>query len=245
MKNWTHARLAGVIITLLLGAMALSACGGDTGGGTSSKSNADLLKEAAANMKAAKSYTLNADVTQADQAVKMNGQIDVANKNTKMDMEASGQKISLISVGDKVFLSMDGGTTYSDAGDAGASMTEGFGTFTSMWDSFKPDQIDKAKDALKDGSPATEKINGVDTKHITTNAKDLTVLGAGGGTEEGTLDLWISTDATPYVRQMKIDATSGGQPIKGTFTWDKFNDNFDIKAPATSFTPGALTAAAR
>src|SRR6478672_7910643 len=123
MKNWTHARFAGVVITLILGAMALSACGGDSGGGGTTKSNADLLKEAAANMKAAKSYTLNADVDQAGQAVKMNGQIDVGNKNTKMDMEAQGQKISVISVGDKVFLSMDGGTTFTDAGAAGASMT--------------------------------------------------------------------------------------------------------------------------
>jgi len=228
---------------LILGAMALSACGGDSGGGTT-KSNADLMKEAAANMKAAKSYTLNADVTQADQAVKMNGQIDVANKNTKLDMDAMGQKVSVITVGDKVFLSMDGGTTFTDAGAAGSSVTEGFGAFTNMWDSFQADQIDKAKDALKDGSPATEKINGVDTKHITVDAKDLPVLGA-GGTESGTLDLWISTDATPYIRQMKIDGTSGGQPIKGTFMWDKFNENFDIKAPPTSFNPNVLTAAAR
>jgi len=232
---------------LILGAMALSACGGDSGGGGgTTKSNADLLKEAAANMKAAKSYELNADVDQSGQAVKMNGQIDIANKNSKMDVDASGQKVSVVSVGDKVFLSIDGGTTYSDAGAAGASMTEGFSAFTGMWDSFNSDQIDKAKDAIKDGNPATEKINGVDTKHITVDAKDLTLIGAGGSADEqGTLDLWLSTDATPYVRQLKIDATSGGQPVKGTFTWDKFNETFDIKAPPTSFNPNVLTAAVR
>jgi len=244
MKNWTHARFAGVVITLILGAMALSACGGDSGGGGTTKSNADLLKEAAANMKAAKSYTLNADVDQAGQAVKMNGQIDVGNKNMKLDIDSAGQKISMISIGDKVFLSMDGGTTYTDAGDSGAGMVSGFSAFTNMWDSFQADQIDKAKDALKDGNPATEKINGVDTKHITANAKDLSVIGGGTG-EEGTLDLWVSTDAKPYIRQMKIDATSNGQPIKGTFVWDKFNENFDIKAPATSFNPTILAGAAR
>lgn len=243
MKIRTHARFAGVVIMLILGAMALSACGGDSGGGGSTtKSNADLLKEAAANMKAAKSYTLNADVDQAGTAAKLNGQIDVANKNMKLDMDSAGQKVSMISVGDKVFLSMDGGTTYTDAGDSGAGMLAGFSSFTNMWDSFQADQIDKAKDALKDGNPATEKINGVDTKHITANAKDLSVMGGGTG-EEGTLDLWVSTDATPYIRQMKIDATSGGQPIKGTFIWDKFNENFDIKAPATSL--NVLITAAR
>src|SRR5436189_1120852 len=126
MINWTHTRFAGVVITLVLGAMALTACGGDSGGGGTTKSNADLLKEAAANMKAAKSYTLNADVTQGDQAVKMNGPIDIANKNMKLDMDSAGQKISMISIGDKVYLSMDGGTTYSDAGDSGAGMVAGF-----------------------------------------------------------------------------------------------------------------------
>jgi hypothetical protein len=244
MKNWTNTRLAGVIITIILGAMALSACGGEAAGG---KSNADLLKEAAANMKAAKSYTLNADVMQGDQAVKMNGQIDVANKNTKMDMEVSGQKISVVNVGNDVYLSTDGGTTFVNAGAAGASVTAGFSAFTSMWDSFKPEDVDKAKDALKDGSPATEKINGVDCKHITANAKDLSVLGSSGtgGATEGTVDLWISTDATPYIRQMKIDGTSDGQPIKGTFVWDKFNENFDIKAPPASSQLNIFTTAAR
>jgi hypothetical protein len=244
MKLRTNTRLAGVFITLTLGAMALSACGGDSGTTSGGKSNADLLKEAAANMKAAKSYVLTADVDQAGQAVKMNGQIDVANNNTKMDMEASGQKISIISVGNDVFLSMDGGTTYTSAGAAGASMTAGFASFTGMWSSFQDSEIDKAKDALKDGSPATEKINGVDCKHITASAKDLSGLGGTTGTTEGTIDLWISTDKA-YVRQMKLDATSDGQPIKGTFTWDKFNENFDIKAPPTASKLDVLTAASR
>ena len=83
----TNTRLTGALITLTLGAMALSACGGDSGA-SGGKSNADLMKEAAANMKAAKSYVLTADIDQAGQAVKMNGQIDVGNNNTKMDMEA-------------------------------------------------------------------------------------------------------------------------------------------------------------
>src|SRR5947209_2468752 len=148
MKIWTNTRVAGVAIMLTLGAMALSACGGDTG--TAGKSNADLLKEAAANMKAAKSYTLTADVNQAGQAVTINGQFDVANKNSKMDVDSSGQKVSVITVGNDVYLSVDGGTTYTNAGAQGASITSGFATFTSMWDTFQPDQVDKAKDALKD-----------------------------------------------------------------------------------------------
>jgi hypothetical protein len=244
MKILTNTRLAGVVITLTLGAMALSACGGDSG--TASKSNADLLKEAAANMKAAKSYTLNADVNQAGQAVTINGQLDIANKNTNLAIDASGQKVSVITVGSDVYLSTDGGTTFTNAGAAGSSITSGFAAFTSMWDTFQPDQVDKAKDALKDGTPATEKINGVDCKHITADAKDLSVLGGStGSTTQGTIDFWVSTDAKPYIRQMKIDGTSDGQPIKGTFTWDKFDQQFDIKAPPTSFKLNPLTTASR
>lgn len=244
MKNWANTRLAGVVLTLTLGAMALSACGGDSGGG--GKSNADLLKEAAANMKAAKSYTLNADIDQAGQAVKLDGMLDIAGNNTKMNIEASGQKIALITIGSDVYLSTDGGTTYMNAGASGSSITEGFAGFTKMWDTFQPDQVDKAKDALKDGSPATEKIDGVDCKHITADASQLSVLGGatGGTATTGTLELWISTDKA-YIRQMKIDGKSGDQPIKGTLKWSKFDEKFDIKAPATSSKLNPLTAAAR
>ncbi|MEO8288559.1 MAG: hypothetical protein ABI670_19235 [Chloroflexota bacterium] len=241
MRNWANTRLAGVLLTATLGALVLSACGGEAAG----KSNADLLKEAAANMKAAKSYQMTANVDQAGQAVALTGMIDIGNNNTKMDMDVSGQKVSVIAVGSDVYLSTDGGTTYSKSGAEGASITEGFGSFTKMWDSFQADQVDKAKDALKDGTPATETIDGVATKHITANAKDLSILGGASGTAtEGTLDLWISTDK-PLVRQMKIDGTSGGQPIKGTLTWSKFDEKFDITAPPTAASPNLLITAGK
>jgi len=244
MRNWAKTRLAGVVVTLTLGAVVLSACGGDSGSG--GKSNADLLKEAAANMKAAKSYTLNADINQAGQAVKLNGDLDIANKNSKLDIEASGQKISVVTVGNDVYLSTDGGTTFMNAGAQGSSITSGFAGFTDMWNTFQPDQVDKVKDSLKDGSPATEKINGVDTKHITANAKDLSAMGtsAGGTATDGTVDLWISTDK-PYIRQMKLNGTQDGQAVTGTLMWDKFDQPFDIKAPATSLKLNIFTAASK
>lgn len=245
MRN-SNTRFAGLIITLMLGALALSACGGDSGGG--GKSNADLLKEAAANMKAAKSYAMTADSASAGQSVKINGMIDIANNSTKLDIDASGQKVSVITIGSDVYLSTDGGTTYTNAGAAGSSVTEGFSSFTKMWDTFQADQVDKVKDALKDGSPATEKIDGVDCRHITGNAKDLSALsnlsGNPSASTDGTLELWVSIDK-PYVRQMKIDGTSGGQPVKGTLTWSKFDEKFDIKAPATSSNVNLLTYAGR
>jgi hypothetical protein len=88
---------------------------------------------------------------------------------------------------------------------------------------------------LHDGSPATEKINGVDTRHIKGNARDLSIANnSSDTTTAGTVDFWVST-GTPYVLQMKIDGTTSGQPIQGTYNWDKFNQKFDIKAPPTSF----------
>jgi hypothetical protein len=103
-----------------------------------------------------------------------------------------------------------------------------------MWNSLQPDQIDKHKDDLKDGKPATEKINGVDTKHVTGNAKNLSLSGnSAAGTTDGTVDFWIST-GTPYVVRMKLDGTTDGQPVQGTYTWDKFNQKFDIQAPPGS-----------
>lgn len=224
------SRVSGIAATSLICVMALSACGGDSGSG---KSNADLLKEAAANMKAATSYHINADIDQAGQAVKLTGDIDLAKKNMKLDVDAAGTKVSVITVDGKSYLSMDGGTTYTESSDAD-SITSGFSSFTGMWDNFKAEDVDKAKDALKDGTPATETIEGVSSKHITADAKELSMLNPSGDTStptEGTLDLWLGPTDKPYIRQMKIDGTSDGQPIKGTLTWSKINETLDIKAP--------------
>lgn len=227
MNNLGKMRLAGVAVAATMILPLLSACGGETAG----KSNADLLKEGAANMKTAKSYHLDADITQGDTAVKMNGDIDTANKNSMLAMSAAGQNVNMIAVGADNYMSIDGGKTYSK-GDASAA--SGMSSFTGMWDSFKPEDVDKAKNSLKDGSPATETIGGVATKHITANAKELSALGSGGSSSsstDGTIDLWISTDAKPYIRQMKIDGTSDGKPLKATIMWTKFDEKFDIKAP--------------
>ena len=225
MRIWIGSRMRGIAATSLICVMALAACGGDSG-----KSNADLLKEAVLNMKAAKTYHLNADINQAGQAVKLDGDIDLTNKNMKLDIDSSGTKVSVIQVGDKVYLSMDGGANYTET-DQGASITAGFASFTNMWDSFNPEDVDKAKDALKDGTPATETMDGVVTKHITSDAKQLSVLGSGSSDMAGTVDFWLGPDAKPYIRKMAIDATSDGDPVKGTVIWSKIDEAMDIKAP--------------
>jgi hypothetical protein len=74
----------------------------------------------------------------------------------------------------------------------------------------------------------------VTTKHITGDAKELSALttqGSSATQQEGTVELWISTDATPYIHQMKIDGKTDGTDLVATFKWSKFNQTFDIKSP--------------
>jgi hypothetical protein len=206
---------------------SLTACGGDTG--SAAKSNSDLLKEAVANMKAAKTYHINADLTSSGQPVKMDGDIDQGSKSYKLNMSAAGQSIDMIQVGTDSYLSMDGGKTYTKSPAGGAA---DFSGFTGMWDTINPADIDKAKDALKDGSPATEQIDGTDTKHMTGNAKDLSTLaGSTGDTaQDGTIDIWVTTGDKPTVRQMKITSTD----TNGTLKWTKIDEPVTITAPPTS-----------
>jgi hypothetical protein len=188
---------------------------------------------------------MDADLTTNGQKVTLNGDVDLASNNVKLSMNAAGQAVDVIKVGNDTYASMDGGTTYTKS-DAGA--VPDLSSFTGMWSTLKPEDIDKAKDALKDGSPATEKIDGVDTKHITGDAKDLSALSssAGGSTDEGTIDFWLSTDAKPTVRQMKfVGKDSTGGPIEGTFKWTKVDEPVEITAPPTSLKLDAVAGLGR
>jgi hypothetical protein len=232
--------LVRAIVAIALSVPALAACGD-----TSSPSNADLLKQAAANMKAASSYTIAADFDQEGQEIKLAGQVDVAGNSTALEVDAGAQKTSLVTIGDDVYVSTDGGTTFARVGNQGTPVAQSFSSFVQMWNNFPPDQIDKHKDDLHDGTPPTEKINGVDTRHIRGNVRDLSVANnSSDTTTAGTVDFWIST-GTPYVLQMKLDGTTSGQPVQGTYNWDKFNQKFDIKAPPTSFRLNPFTVSNR
>jgi hypothetical protein len=228
----TKRRTLVLMVAALVCLPMLAACDVGGGGGTATKSNADLIKEAAANMKAATSYHMDADVAQGETTVKMGGDIDIANDKAKLNMTVGTTAVEVVRIGDDLYTSLDGGQTWTKGG-AGDDI--GIDQLTGIWDQFKPEEVDKSKDALKDGSPATEQIDGVDTKHITANAQDLQSLSASGTTStvEGTMDMWVTTDAKPTMRQLKIDGTSDGQPIQGTFKWNKINEQFDIQAPPT------------
>jgi len=240
MSTRIKTQLVRAVIAIALSMPALAACG-DPG----TLSNADLMKQAAANMKAATGYTIDADFSQDGQEIKLAGQVDVAGNSSALEVDSGGQKTSLVTIGDDVYVSTDGGATFASVGNQGTAVTQSFSSFVQMWNNFPPDQIDKHKDDLHDGNPATEKVNGVDTRHIKGNARDLSIANnSSDTTTAGTVDFWIST-GTPYVLQMKIDCTTSGQPVQGTFHWDKFNQKFDIKPPPTSFKPNPFAVSNR
>ncbi|MDQ6693544.1 MAG: hypothetical protein M3014_03870 [Chloroflexota bacterium] len=232
--------------------VGLAACGGDngSGGGTapSAMSNADLLKAAVSNMKAAKSYTLDVTGVAAGTPITMSGPIDVVNKNSSISLQSGGQSIVMTTILSDTFTSIDGGKTFTKS----PATAGGFDSFTAMWTKTKPDDVDKSKDALKDGTPATETIDGAATKHMTADAAALTALNpnsssaptAGASSSSGatptvegvtgTYDIWVSTDANPTVRQMRLVGKSGGQDSSFTIKWSKINEAVDIKAPPTT-----------
>jgi hypothetical protein len=233
-------KIRSMVATLsIAGVLVLAACdAGGGGGGTTNtnKSNDQLLKDAAKNMRELKSYTIDAKIETQGMNIVMKADLeglDGNEKKSRMDMDALGIKAQIITIGDKAYMSTDAGANFTDASGQSAQMTGSIDSLANMWDSLTDAEIDKAKDQLKDGSPATETIDGTPTKHITGDLKALSALGAatGGGANEGTMDLWITTDGTNYVRRMAIDSTQSGQAVKGTIDWMNFNKGFDIKAP--------------
>lgn len=226
--------MLGAIMAAIMLMLSLAACdsGGGGGGGTSSgKSNADLLKEAAANMKAAKSYHIVVNGKMGGQEVKMDGDIDITNNKSKLNATAAGQSVSMVVIGGDSYISMDGGTTWTKSPGSGAS---GMESFTKMWDSFKPEEIDANKDAIKDGTPRDEKIGSDDTRHMTANMKDLKSLNASGSSDtEGTMDMWVTTSSKPTVRKLQMVGKSSGQDINATIEWSNVDQTVTIEAPPT------------
>jgi hypothetical protein len=195
----------------------------------SGSSNAYLLKAAVTNMKAAKSYYLDLSISQSGQDIKVAGDIDVTNNKAKLDMSTAGLSISMISIGSKSYLSMDGGKTYIENPTGTDS---GLNPLTKMWDNFKPEEVDRAKTALRNGNPADEKVGNDDTHHVTADVNDLGSLSlTSGSTMTGTIDIWVTTGDRPTVRKMRIMGTSDGSPTDATLEWSNVNQSVIIEAP--------------
>lgn len=227
-------RVTIVCILGLLASALLGACGNGGSSSSSGKSNADLLKEAAANISTLKSYHLDMDVSQGGFPIKMNGDFDVAGDRSSLGMTINGKTNYLVKIGTDGYMSLDEGKTYQPS-----SLNMSF----KLWEGLKPEDIDKAKDALKDGTPASETLDGVETRHITANGKDFPTLtsGVGSGPIDGTMEFWVSTDAHPLVRQMKVDGKSGDDAVTGTIKWSKFDEKVSIEAPAVGPTATPFT----
>jgi hypothetical protein len=182
-------------------------------------------------MKAAKSYHMLVTGTQGGQEFKIDGDIDLGNNKSKLVLTATGQTANVISIGSDTYVSIDGGTTYAKS-PAGTDM--GISNFTKLWDGFKPEDIDKAKDAIKDGNPKDETIGGDATHHMMGTTKELASLSpnGGNGTTDGTVDMWVTTESsTPTMRKMQIQGTANGANVDATLEWTKVNENFTIEAP--------------
>ncbi len=196
-------------------------------------SNSDLLQKAGLDMQAAKSYQMDVDLVSDGQDVTLTALMDVANNNTRMDIVSGGQNVSTITIGSDTYISLDNGKTYTQS-DLGSMFTSSFGSFTGMWQSFTPGQLNLDKRILTNGIPRTEKIGGVFTRHMALDASPLAsslMQGSPGSIISGKLDFWISTDATPYVYQIKIDSSQGSQVYTATLKWSRFNEDLGIKAP--------------
>ncbi len=216
-----------LMLFALLG-LALAACDSNNPAPTLGPTNSDatLVKQAGMNMKALKSYHVEATGSLAAGDMKISGDIDVSNSNSRLDMNVAGQDLQTVQIGTDHYNSSDGGKTFTKSDGTGPDP----GPFVRVWDSFNPISIDKNAANFKDGAPARETIGGVDTKHIITNAGDLSLSNTSA--TSSTIELWITTDATAVVRQMKVVGQSGSQGVNLTFTWSHINENLDIKAPS-------------
>lgn len=233
MSNSVKYRFLSLAVIAVM-SIALAACGGDnsTGGSGSSggQSNTDLLKQAAASMKAAKSYHLDMNGTAGGSQITLAGDVDVANNASNLTISAAGQNIQMVSVGSNAYLSTDGGTSFINAGGSASQITSGMSQFTSMWNNFNPADVDKSAANIKDGSPATDSINGATCKHMIANLSDLSSLSASGTTTAtGTADLWAATDGSS-ICQVKVTTTDKATDI--TMKWSKLNSVSPIATPA-------------
>ena len=205
-----------------------SGSGGAASGGAASSDDLNLLQQAVGDMKALKSYHMDIATGSAAQSVTMGADVDVANNKLKMDTSAAGQNISIVAIGSDVYMSTDGGKTYFQSPSSG-QLTQSLSSFVHMWDKYNASTATTMTNALKEGVPASEQIDGIDTKHFIV---DSAAFNGAAGNSQGTVELWISTDSSPTIRQLKASSTTAGNTTNVTVKWSKFNEDLNITAPA-------------
>lgn len=190
-------------------------------------SNEDLLKTAVANMKSMKSYHFEFKGGLPSDGIKMgpnqsiSGDLQFNGKGSRVKFsDASpatvgpnpdsvilntGNVDMLIVEGGWPYYTYDGGKTWAHY-DVDTPETYLMAMFGSMWNPKEganglASGEQMLQDAtLKDGNPRTEQVDGIKTRHIV--AETMTDYAT------ATVDLWVSIDITPTIRQMRLTGKS-------------------------------------
>lgn len=196
--------------------------------------NASLLLQATNNMRQLRSYRVAADgvaITEG-QVGTISGIVDVANARSKLTLTYPPTlTVQLISIGAAAYVSTDAGQTWQAAPIAGGEVVS---SLSKGWNGLQQSEINRANaaGAIKDSSPVMETIDGVLCKHIVANADNLPTLAAAGSTfSGGAVEIWISADSTPLIRQIRITGDDNGKPNTQVVRISDFNAEFVITAP--------------
>ncbi len=211
-------------------------------------SDAELLKQAVANMKALKSYHVeyasifggatSEDVDAANQRISL--------KTYQSSMGSAHYVGELISIAGKWYGRNDemNAAAYYTGGDCDGLAVyvplpgDSYG-YADFWDKVDPDMWDKVAAKVKDGFPLFEQLDGVSTRHLIFTAAEIpppfTIVTDTAVLAPIKVDLWVSYVTTPTVRELNYtypvgpnSVDSGGQD---TIIWSKFNQPLDIQPP--------------
>ncbi len=240
MTHHHHHLVPALLLTLLL----LAACDSNaTPTPAPSLPSVELFKQALANMKALKSYHIDETGSVAGVKVALSGDFDVANQRYS-DHEtynsSSGQQLYdvIIVGGDRYTRDRSSAANAVFSKDTSGSSDLAIVSLSGMWAKPQQADIDKATAALRAGNPYTEQIDGADTRHLVLPSSAIPGLSfiANADPTNSNIDLWLSTDATPTVRQLRLSGNlqSGAGSFDLTLKWSQFNAQFSITAPQTS-----------
>ena len=240
----THPHHRLLLAPLLFAILLLAACDSNsTPTPAPSLPSVELFKQALANMKALKSYHIDETGSVAGVQVALSGDFDVANQHYS-DHETynstSGQQLyDVIIVGsDRYTRDRSSAANAVFSKDTSGSSDLAIVSLSGMWAKPQQADIDKATASLRAGNPYTEPIDGTDTRHLALASSAIPGLSfiANADPADSNIDLWLSTDATSSVRQLRISGNlqGGAGSFDLTLKWSQFNAQFSIEVPQIS-----------